>query len=217
MAKIKVDGNTISGSVKDITDVLNKVANDGNTIIEVPEGIEIHGGKIKALFCNYSYSITDGPTAGDIVPNRKGAGIIHDDMIAAFQKLNIHLAVICEEISPSEIDIENLPDVTDETLKGKEKQLAKKVDSFIVSEFRIDGTGENEGVILVGTKTLSTSETVKLETPKVKFDSTYDFVQELAAAVSECQNEVALYMNGKMKPKMIQGELGLEDTDDDDE
>jgi hypothetical protein len=168
--------------------------------------IEIKAAKLKDDFCNYSYELTEGVTAGDIC-NRSGASIVHDDMKLAFKKLNVHLAVICEEISSNDIDIDNLPDIADDTLKGKEKTLARRIDSFAVSAFKIDGTGENEGVTLIGTKRLSTGDYLKLEAPKVKWSESYDFINELMADVSECKNEVEAYMNGKTAPKMVQQEL----------
>ncbi|HEX7906254.1 MAG TPA: hypothetical protein VF487_20410 [Chitinophagaceae bacterium] len=173
--------------------------------LETP-AIEIKAAKLKDDFCNYSYELTEGVTAGDVC-NRSGASIVHDDMKLSFKNLNVHLAVICEEISPNEIDIDNLPDINNETLKGKEKQLAKRIDSFAVSAFKIDGTGENEGVVLIGTKKLSSGDYLKLEAPKVKWSENYDFIQELMADVSECKNEVEEYMNGKTAPKMVQQDL----------
>jgi hypothetical protein len=197
---VKIEGNTISGTAEGITNMLNKVT------ASLTNPFEIKAAALKEGFCNYSYEHLEGVTAGDAC-KRSGASIVHDDMIRAFNSLDVHLAVICEEILPAEIDIDNLPDYMDENLEKKARKLADRIHAFTVSAFRVEGSGENEGVVLTGTKKLTTGEIVKLETPKVKFISDYGFIQELMAAVTVCKNEVTEYMNGKAAPKMVQAEM----------
>jgi hypothetical protein len=201
--KIKFENGTLSGTPEAITDHLKKIS---DSLKNGEISVEIKSAKLKGAFCSYSYELKNGPTAGDEC-TRSGAAIVHADMTTAFDKLGVHLAVICEEILPSEIDIDNIPDPKDESLKKNEKALALKIDAFHVNAFRIEGSGENEGVVLIGTKRLSTLETLKLETPRVKWDSTYEFINELMGSMNTCTSEVEQYMHGKAAPKYVEQDL----------
>ncbi len=207
---IKVEGNTISGTAADITERLKKVADkinlkeSGNNQPEHP--IEIKGASLKDDFCNYTYELTQEPTKGDTC-KRSGASIIHDDMKAAFKKLNVHLAVICEELPAEDIqDIEHFEnmDFGEEQIKGSTQELVQR---FTVSSFMLDGDGEKESITLVGEKRLSTGEYVKLTTPKKSWFGDYAFVNELRVAIDDLKIEVEEYMNGKAAPKMVQTEM----------
>lgn len=168
--------------------------------------VEIKGATIKDDYCNYSYELTDGATAGDKV-SRKGAAVIHEDMKLAFQVLNPHLAAICEEIEvyPA-LDLRKIQKY--DSLIHKEGSLEHKVSHFSVTGFKVLGSGDNEAVSLVGEKRLSTGDSVGLTTPNIKWeDSTYLFIPELKAAVNNCILEVEEYMNGKAAPKAEQASI----------
>ena len=60
---------------------------------EIPKLFKITKASITDDFCNYSFEITDGIGIGD-THSVKGKGIIHDDLRAAFNQLNVHLGVI---------------------------------------------------------------------------------------------------------------------------
>jgi hypothetical protein len=182
--------------------------------------IEITGATLNGDFCNYSYDLLKGKTKGDSV-NRKGSNIFHDDLKKAFWKLNVHLALICEEIDALEVeDIEALEniifeDIKDENGKTIEKDVFDKgsiadiVTRFKVSSFAISGTGENESVVLIGTKTLSTGDHVGLKSPKTHWEGEYLFINELRSVVGDLKQEVEEYSNGKAAPKLVQQELPL--------
>jgi hypothetical protein len=210
MAKntVKVTGNTISGTAEDITKHLQKGIDKLKGENAGPK-IEIRGATLKSAFCNYIYELKTGVTSGDEI-KRTGAAVVHNDLPAAFANLDVHLGMICEEIDISEIDFDNLPPRDEESikkLKGKEKELALLIASFHVNQFKIEGTGENEGVILIGTKTLSTGDQLKLETPKVKWSDNYEPMNELMSALTTCKNEVEEYSNGKAAPKLVQTDM----------
>jgi hypothetical protein len=116
--------------------------------------ILIKAAAIKDAFCNYTYEQEIAENTTDTV-SRKSGLMVHDDMKSAFSRLNAHLAAICEEfeVNPS-LDIEKI-EVYDHEIH-KEKSLEYKVSLFTVSAFKTEGTGENEGVILIGKKRLST-------------------------------------------------------------
>lgn len=173
--------------------------------------IEIKSAKLKDDFCNYGYELTKGPTQGDSV-NRAGAAIVHDDLKAAFKRLNVHLAVICEEIDHDDIsDIEHFENLDFEA-EHVEGSTQDRVAHYSVHEFKLSGTGENENVVLLGHKRLSTGEYVKLTTPPKHWEGQYPFVNELRVVVDDLKSEVEQYMNGKAAPKMVQSSLDIPES-----
>lgn len=178
---------------------------------EVVKTIEIRGAKIKDDFCNYTYELKTGPTAGDAL-NRSGASIIHEDLKAAFKKLNPHLAVICEEVDSNKIN--DIADYEALDLMGdyRANSIEKKMLSFFVTQFLIEGSGKNESVTLIGFKRLSTGDDLQLKTPKIKWAGVYQFVDELRATIDVCIAEVEEYMNGKTAPKMVQQAMEFEEV-----
>jgi len=166
-----------------------------------PKAIEIKGGRLKDnMFCHYEYDHTVAANTTDSI-KRASQVPVHDDMINSFRDLNVHLALICEEIRPEEIqDIDNLPEMKKDTEDQDQDPLALKLSKFSVSAFKVVGNGENEGVVLIGQKVLSTLESVKLETPPVKWQSSYHFANELHVAVFNVVEEIEQYMNGKQAP-----------------
>lgn len=174
--------------------------------------IVIKAAAIKDSFCNYTYEQEIAPNTTDTV-SRKSGQLIHEDMRSAFSTLHAHLAAICEEIEvyPS-LDIEKIEKYDE--MVHREGSLEHKVSHFTVSALKIEGTGENEGVTLLGQKRLKTGEYVKLETPKVKWiDTTYIYVNELRIATDKCVEEVELYMAGKCAPRLVQQDLFEEEEE----
>ncbi|MBA3673461.1 MAG: hypothetical protein H0W75_00640 [Chitinophagaceae bacterium] len=166
------------------TDDLAKV------IADLEKPVEIKDAKIKDDFGIYSYEIMSGVGKGDLIKNRQGASIIHDDMKDAFEKLNVHLAIIDDAFKYSQIEIDDINDMHDHELTGH----------FYVSGLRVNGDDGNKSVILLGTKWISEGGNISLETPKIKLDSQYKWVDDLKEAVDACINEVEQYMGGKCAP-----------------
>lgn len=168
-----------------------------------PKAIEIKSGHLKDnMFCHYGYDHTVAANTTDSI-YRKSAVPVHEDMKIAFRDLNVHLAVICEEIHPDDIpNIDNLPVLDPDTDLTDDDQdpLALKLSRFSVSSFRIVGNGENEGVILTGQKRLSTGDHIKIETPVARYQGEYAFVNELHVAIFNLVEEIEQYMNGKQAP-----------------
>lgn len=213
--KVSVNGKELSQQATDM--LLGKE--------RIDSGIEVRGASIKEDICTYSYDITEGKCEGDKVTNRKGSNVIHDDMKLAFQALHPHIAVICEEVEISpELDIKSIQKFDADV--HKEGSLEHKISHFTVSGFKITGGGDNESLVLIGEKRLSTGDHVGLTTPKINLDDyPYSFIADLRAAVNNCILEVEEYMNGKCAPKLEQsamdfgengneGEEGEEETGD---
>lgn len=190
-SKVKVEGNTISGTAEDIMGALKSAA---NIVAEKP--IVITNAVIKEAQCNYGYEIRTGPCAGDKLPTRKGANMVHDDMITAFRSLNVHLAIIDDAFKYSGEQLESLDQYRNHDI----------VDIFSVTGFKVQGTDENEGYVIVGEKWVHHGS-IALETPKITSSSNYEFYEELKEAVETAKTEVEQYMNGKQAPKDNQPEL----------
>lgn len=184
---------------------------------ELDSGIEITGATIKDEYCHYSYEITEGKCEGDKVTNRKGSNIVHDDMKLAFHALHPHLASICEEVEINlEMDISRIQKFDADV--HKEGSLEHKISHFMVHGFKLTGGGDNEALILMGEKRLSTGDHIGLTTHKIKWDdTTYHFVSDLRAAVNNVILEVEEYMNGKCAPKLEQAAMAFPEGENDEE
>lgn len=183
MAKtIKVTGNkpkSISRKVKDI--ILGK---KGAYIIT--------DAALKDDFCNYTFEITEGIGVGD-THAVKGKGIIKDDLRHAFGKLNVHLALIDDVFKHSGIEIDDIDKYHTDDLTTL----------YTVTGIKVKGSKENESVILIGNKYVSSAGgRIELASPKIPMDnlSSYKWYNELKAAVDDVRNEVELYKEGKYTP-----------------
>lgn len=163
---------------------------------EIKKPVEIKGAKLKDDYCTYSYELMEGACEGDIL-SRKGTNIIHDDMKEAFEKLHVHLAIADDVFKYSKIEISNLDEFHNHEL----------TELFNVSEFEIKGNVDNRSVILKGTKFISQGGYIPVEPPRIKFEGTYPFKDELYAAIELCCHEVEEYMNGKAAPVYEQTEM----------
>ncbi|HEY4150561.1 MAG TPA: hypothetical protein VGM41_16590 [Chitinophagaceae bacterium] len=166
---------------------------------------EIVEAQIKDDFCHYSFRIIKGKTAG-FTFKVIGAGIIEDDMRKAFAKQNVHLAIIDDVFKYSEIEIEDLG-----KMHGHELAVL-----FHVNGFKIKGEGDDESVILKGTKYVSAGGRLEIESPKISLDSfsSYKWYKALKYAVDVSREEVALYAEGKftLPEKDDEPEVGLKQT-----
>lgn len=158
----------------------------------------IKEASLKDDFCNYKYEITEGVGIGDD-HTVKGTGIIKDDMRHAFGNLIVHLAVIDDVFKHSGIEIDDIEKFHTHDLTAL----------YHVTGIKIKGSRENETVILIGSKHVSSAGgRIDIATPKVAMDnfSSYKWYNELKAAVDEVRREVALYKEGKYTPVEVEEE-----------
>lgn len=156
---------------------------------------------IKEQLCNYGYEINAGPGTGDKI-KRKGSALVHEDMVLAFDQLNKHLAYIDDAF----VHIKKKASTVVDMLSHEDI-----ISNFRVTGFKVHGTDENEGFILMGDKFVSQG-CIGLETPKIGAGSGYPFFDDLGEIINICRDEVELYMNGKQTPKAEQLELGFDET-----
>lgn len=165
---------------------------------------------VNSMHLNYSYDERVHDDVTDTI-SRKGRSPIHSDLRRAFWKLGPHLAVACEEVHLDEsTDIDEyggVPQFDDAGLQTYTDELDRQLMAFEVTSLLVQGTGDKAGVVLVGSKKLSTGDFVKLESPRICWASNYPFLHDLRLAHDTLIEEVQAYKLGKQAPAVVQGEL----------
>ena len=156
---------------------------------------------------------------------------VHDDLRKAFKQLIPHFILLCKQEDYEKYKlffdhiIEDVNNVVywpgDEFKKigvndinSEEDQPNAILKNYVVPSFYIVGDGENEGVVLAGTRTLNSKlDSISFSTPSIKWsESDYPHLHELRLAVEECQEEVLEYYNGKCAPpRQIEMDFNEED------
>lgn len=118
----------------------------------------------------------------------------HNDLLLALDALKPHLAVLCEQV-------ENMFEIT--TYEKAFNQPHQLLSKLKVTGFTIGGSDEHEGVTLIGRRVLANNRVLNLVSPFCKWEDEhngYEYSYELAAIISNLQNEVIEYLNGKKAP-----------------
>lgn len=149
--------------------------------------VEIRGASIKDALCDYSYELLKGPTKGDVL-GHKGVHIIHDDLQAAFEKMNVFFADLDDAYTGFK-DSATIEDLENES----------ETENYSVTGFKISGVEENKSVVLIGFKQVRNGS-IKFETPKVKLDGNYNYLHQLKVRLYQLIDEVEGYRNGKVAP-----------------
>jgi hypothetical protein len=183
-SKVKVEGNTISGTAEDIVDVL-KSATDKITSNGKYSKIQLKKAKIKdSLFLEVEYSETIADGTNTV--KKDCTAPVHDDLKNAFAELDDHLSRICEQWTTN-----------------------NRFDETQCKGFTIGGSGDNEGVTLIGSREIKYG-VLNIVSPFTKWDSEYENIIELGEAIETCKHEVKLYLfEGKHQP--AQQKLPFED------
>lgn len=158
-------------------------------IAPITKEFTIKEASLKDGLCNYLYEISTGVNKGD-THGVKGSGIILDDLKNAFQKFNVHLAVIDDSFKLSGIEIDDI-----DTQHNSDIAY-----NYLVTGFKITGHLDNESIVLIGSKFVSTAGgRISLVTPKIPMDhaSSYKWYNELKAAADQARLEVEEYKAGK--------------------
>lgn len=166
----------------------------------------ITAAKLKGDFCDYSFKeyTQNGSQHVDV----KDCEVIsHDDLRRRFNQLIPHFILICEQIPTTSMT----PELFDDFAAHIEDDILKEEILFYkVTGFKISGSGDSQGVTITGQRKLSTDKVLNLNTPFIKFEDEYLYANELRIAITECQQEVIEYMQGKKAPD---AQLSLFDED----
>lgn len=147
---------------------------------------------IKDGYCNYVYKEQTGVNAGD-KHAVTGQGLVHADMMNAFGKLNVHLAMIDDAFLVSGIDVKSIHDFHDHALTG----------NYDVDSFEVIGSDDTEKCVIKGTKfSKHTHDRMTAGSPKIGLaeNSSHAYASDLKEAIELCRYEVELYKQGKHAP-----------------
>lgn len=144
----------------------------------------------------------NGPVTNEVT--MKCAGIVHDDLIDRFNKLVLHMLLICdlrkaEKITTETFELEDLEEFSDYNVKG----------------FTIAGEDESEGVVIIGSRRFNSGKVLNITTPFTRFtdeNDPYLYEGELYNDLQACIYEVEQYLyEGKFAVKQL--DLDFDDTD----
>lgn len=154
--------------------------------------IEIKSAKLKdKMFLEYSFEET--VDNGSNTVTKKSNLPIHEDLALAFKRVIPHFALLCEQRKDS-------PEIKKLMNAGvfHEDEITK---DFEVTGFTIGGSGDNEGVTLIGKRFLSTGKVLNLNSPFTKWDDEeYKYINDLSEHIETLRTEVFEYYNGKHAP-----------------
>lgn len=172
------------------------------------ENASIKKVKIKnEYFLEVEYSVHDGDNGRNVKEDRTQP--VHDDLRRLFRQLHIHLGLIAEQVKDTgkgitaDFDEDNakrkLLDPSNDFKFSKDDWAI--LDNILCTGFSIGGSGESEGVTLIGRREMSTGSILNLVSPFAKWEGDYDYASELATIIEALKAEVSLYLfEGKHQP-----------------
>ena len=163
--------------------------------------VEIKSAILRDSLCNYSYELMTGKTVGDVL-NRKGNHIVHEDLSDAMSKFDVFLAHLDDAYTGNDNSTE---------LSFLESE--PETENYSVSSFKITGVEENKSLILSGTKTVNAGA-ISFDTPKVKLNGQYLYLNQLIETLDKVVFEVERYMGGKSAPQPEQMHMTFAEEDD---
>lgn len=121
----------------------------------------------------------------------------HPDLFQSFANLRAHFAILTGYLPAKAI-------------KKIETPAEDLVDTFTVHGLSIK-TGDDEGVVITGQKTLDNGKKVTVNTPFTRFgegdESAYKFIEDLVDKVERAEVEISAYLDGSKKADDPQGKL----------
>lgn len=191
---------------------------------ELKSRVEILKAKLRDdLFITVTYSENVAGEVSNVTKECNTA--VHDDLRKAFRQLTPHLALIAEQVHCNDEDGRYAGDYY--TLDEEDKEQVKNqnstellmdpdqffsfthMDWAIVREmmctgFTISGSGDTEGVTLIGRRELRNGKVLTLTAPFIKLveNRGYNFHTELAEVLETCKSEIYAYLfEGKRRPE----------------
>lgn len=127
--------------------------------------------------------------------------LCHNDLIATFEALRPHMALLFEYADVDDVRGDDLATVD-----------FRKI---YVTQITLTGHNENAGVVITGFRLLQDGSKLNLNTPNLKFEvSEYRYSQELSEALDDLTAEAMRALTERRR-KVVQAELfDDEDTDD---
>lgn len=127
--------------------------------------------------------------------------LCHNDLIATFEALRPHMALLCEYADVDDVRGDDLATVD-----------FRKI---YVTQITLTGHNENAGVVITGFRLLQDGSKLNLNTPNLKFEvSEYRYSQELSEALDDLTAEAMRALTERRR-KVVQTELFDDDETDD--
>jgi hypothetical protein len=127
--------------------------------------------------------------------------LCHNDLIATFEALRPHMALLCEYADVDDVRGDDLATVD-----------FRKI---YVTQITLTGHNENAGVVITGFRLLQDGSKLNLNTPNLKFEaSEYRYSQELSEELDDLTAEAMRALTERRR-KVVQAEL-FDDEDNDD-
>jgi hypothetical protein len=136
----------------------------------------------------------NGPVTNEVV--LKCTGLVHDDLLARFDRMKVHLVKIC--------DLRKADTITDGSIENYDLSI---LDDYEVKGISIGGEEEHEGVVIIGARKFESGKVLNLVSPFTKFTdehAPYEFESDLYNDVQACIYEVELYLEGKYLIKQLE-------------
>lgn len=143
--------------------------------------------KDRSLEVNLEETITTnggGSVTNEIL--KKCNTLVHDDLVAAFDRLKIHMVKACD-FKKSEL-------ITDDTIEDFD---LSQLSDYRIKGFSIGGEDDNEGVVLIGSREFASGKVLNIITPFIRYADEvdpYEFAPELADAINAAVYEVEQYL-----------------------
>lgn len=126
----------------------------------------------------------------------KCAGLVHDDLRKVFQRLVLHMILVCDLKKADHINLDTF-----------EMDNLSEFDDYEVKGFTIGGQDDHEGVVIIGSRKLDNGKVLNIVTPFTKFTdehAPYDYESELFNDIQACLYEVEQYLEGKYAIKQLE-------------
>lgn len=171
--------------------------------------ITVKKAKLKDRSLEVNLDETVNTNGGGSVTNeilKKCNTLVHDDLIAAFENLKVHMVKACD-FKKSEL-------ISAETIEDFDINL---LSDYHIKGFSIGGEDENEGVVLIGSREFASGKVLNIITPFIRFADEvdpYEFASELADAVNAAVYEVEQYLfEDKYAIKQLEIPFDAEDNE----
>ncbi|MEA5110401.1 hypothetical protein SDC9_36999 [bioreactor metagenome] len=151
--------------------------------------ITVKKAKLKDRSLEVNLEETINTPGGGSVTNeilKKCNTLVHDDLIAAFDRLKVHMVKACD-FKKSEL-------ITGESIENFDLSL---LSDYRVKGFSIGGQDDNEGVVLIGSREFASGKILNIITPFIRYADEvdpYEFAPELADAINAAVYEVEQYL-----------------------
>lgn len=173
--------------------------------------VTVKKAKLKDRTLEVNLEETINTPGGGSVTNeilKKCNTLVHDDLVAAFDRLKIHMVKACD-FKKSEL-------ITDETIEDFD---ISQLSDYRIKGFSIGGEDDNEGVVLIGFREFPSGKVLNIITPFIRYADEvdpYDYAPQMADAINAAIYEVEQYLfNDKYAVKQL--EIPFDEENDENE